>query len=291
MITVNGHPIPEDAIEFELRRLIQFYAQHMPEEQIRSQLPALRKRAAEQAIGAFLLMDEASKLDIQVSEDEVEARVQAMIDEAGGERRFLEILQKRGTNRVEFTEQMRRGRRVDKLVERVTADVPDPSEDEIRRHFEEHQEEYSKSEQAQAQHILISPRDESADAKQEALGRINTLRKRIEEGADFSELAAAHSECPSGREAGGSLGWFGRGAMVPEFDEAVFSMADGDLSQAIETQFGFHLIKRNGYQEASTPDLDDVHDQVLEFLRHVRRGEVLAEHVEELRQKATITEK
>lgn len=291
MITVNGHPIPEDAIEFELRRLIQFYAQHMPEEQIRSQLPALRKRAAEQAIGAFLLMDEASKLDIKVSEDEVEARVQAMIDEAGGERRFLEILQKRGTNRVEFTEQMRRGRRVDKLVERVTADVPDPGEDEIRRHFEEHQEEYSKSEQAQAQHILISPRDESADAKQEALGRINTLRKRIEEGADFSELAAAHSECPSGREAGGSLGWFGRGAMVPEFDEAVFSMADGDLSQAIETQFGFHLIKRNGYQEASTPDLDDVHDQVLEFLRHVRRGEVLAEHVEELRQKATITEK
>lgn len=290
MIKVNGHEIPQAAIDFELKRLIQFYAQHMPEDQIRKQMGVLRERAKEQAIGAKLLFDEARRLEIPVSDAEVEQRVATMVEQIGGEQRLRAMLEKQGSNKVEFAEQIRRGRRVDKLIEQVTSEMPEPTEEEMREHFEAHRDEYTKSEQAQAQHILIRPANESADGKLEALGRLNTLRARIEGGEDFAELAAAHSECPSGKQAGGSLGWFGRGAMVPAFDEAVFSMEVGALSPAVETQFGFHLIKKTGHQAAEAPEYEEVRDQVKDFLRHAKRGEALSAFVAELRAKATVEE-
>lgn len=290
MIKVNGKEIPQAAIDFELKRLVQFYAQHMPEDQIRKQMGALRERAKEQAIGAKLLFDEASRLDITVTDAEAEQRVATLVEQMGGEQRLRAMLEKQGSNKVEFAAQVRRGRRVDKLIEQVTAEVRDPTDDEMRQHFEEHSEEYTKAEQAQAQHILIRSSGDGADAKLEALGRLNTLRTRIEGGDDFSELAAAHSECPSGKQAGGSLGWFGRGAMVPAFDEAVFSMDVGALSPAVETQFGFHLIKKTGHQAAEVPEFEESREQVRDFLRHAKRGEALAAFVAELRTKATVEE-
>ena len=73
MIKVNGREIPKNAVEFELNRLIRFYAEHgMPEDKIRHELPVLKERAEQQAIGAKLLFDEAARLDIPVSEDEIE---------------------------------------------------------------------------------------------------------------------------------------------------------------------------------------------------------------------------
>ena len=291
MIKVNGREIPQSAIDHELGRLLRFYAQHIPEEQIRAQMDALKARAKEQAIGAALLFDEAHRLNIAVEDAELAERVKQIMAQAGGEEKFLAMLAKQKIVRKDFEEQVRRGRRVDKLVENITAGIPDPTEADIRAHYDAHKEEYSKAEQAQAQHILVCPANDSADAKLEAIGKINQLKDKLKGGADFGELAAGYSECPSGKQAGGSLGWFGRGAMVPEFDKAVFSMKDGELSDIIETSFGFHLIKKTGHQPAETPSFDEAHDSIRDFLRHSRRGEALAAHVADLRKSATIEDR
>jgi peptidyl-prolyl cis-trans isomerase C len=84
---------------------------------------------------------------------------------------------------------------------------------------------------ASARHILVSTEQECLD-----------LMKRIQEGDDFGELAAAHSACPSGRQ-GGSLGSFGPGQMVPEFDAAVFGGQVGVVQGPVKTDFGFHLLE------------------------------------------------
>ena len=288
MIKVNGKPVPQSAIDYELGRLIQVYSQYLPEEQIRSQMNVLRDRAKEQAIGARLLFDEAARLDIQVPDRELDERIGAMEAQVGGHEAVLALLRKQNINPVEFREQTRRGRRVDKLIEQHVAGLPDPTEEEMREHFEAHRDEYTKGEQAQAQHILVSPKDKTDAAKAAALAAIRDLKRRVEAGEDFSALAAAHSDCPSGKQAGGSLGWFGRGAMVPEFDNAVFSMKDGEVSDIVETQFGYHLIKKVSHLEAETPDFDEVRDKIRDFLRHARRGEALKAYVDELRAKATI---
>jgi peptidyl-prolyl cis-trans isomerase C len=114
------------------------------------------------------------------------------------------------------------------------------------------------------------------------------MRRQIEDGADFAELAAAHSECPSGKRTGGSLGWIARGTMVPAFDSALFALRDGEMSEIVETALGYHLISRIAGEAAAPADYDEVKEKVRDFLRHVRRGEALAAFVAELRDKALI---
>lgn len=289
MIKINGKPIPQGAVDFELNRLIQFYVQHgMSQEQIRDQLSILKERAIEQAIGAKLLLDEATRLDIPVPEEEIDKKIEEMKKQAQGEANFMELLKKRGTNLVELRNQVKMGKKIDKLIEQVTSGVPEPTESEMEAHFNEHLTEYSKSEQALAQHILISVKSDGADDKLAAIAKIRDIRKRIEGGADFASEAAAHSDCPSGKKTGGSLGWFGRGAMVKPFDDAVFSLPVGGLSDIIETQFGYHIIYKNDFESAATPEFNEVRDQVLDFMRHTKRGDLLTAFVDELRAKVDI---
>jgi peptidyl-prolyl cis-trans isomerase C len=177
---------------------------------------------------------------------------------------------------------------VDLLVEQATTEVSEPTEAEIEAHFKAHAAEYAKPERAQAQHILVKPEDTTPAARDAARAKLLDIRRRLEQGAKFAELAAAYSDCPSGRKAGGSLGWVSRGMMVPEFDEALFALAIGELSQAVETTFGFHVIHKTAQEPGGPATFGDVRERVRDFLRHVRRGEALSAYVNELRAKAKI---
>lgn len=289
-VRVNGEAIPEEAIQFELGRLIRFYAEHMPEERVREQMDALKAKAKEQAVGAKLLLDQADELDIRVSDEDVDKRVEQLVKEAGGRESFEAMLTKQNLRESGIRESMVKGLRVEKLVERVTADAPSPTEDELEAHFREHAGEYAKPERARAQHILIKADPGDDTARRAARARLEDIRRRIEAGANFAEEAAAHSECPSGRKTGGSLGWFSRGTMVPEFDDTVFAMEVGRLSAVIETPLGCHLVCKTGQQDGQESSFEEVRDQVRDFLQHVHRGEVLAAYVADLREKAVIKE-
>ncbi len=98
-----------------------------------------------------------------------------------------------------------------------------------------------------ASHILLmykgSARSTATRSKAEALAGIQAIQQELKDGADFAALARAHSDCPSG-QAGGDLGFFGRGQMVPAFETAAFSMSPGQVSEVIETDFGYHLVAR-----------------------------------------------
>jgi peptidyl-prolyl cis-trans isomerase C len=105
------------------------------------------------------------------------------------------------------------------------------------------------SDQVQASHILLmykgSARSTATRSKEEALSQIQGIKKELDGGADFAALARKHSDCPSGQN-GGDLGMFGRGQMVGPFETAAFGMAVGDTSDVVETDFGYHIIKRTG---------------------------------------------
>ncbi|WP_085902788.1 peptidylprolyl isomerase [Kiloniella majae] len=103
------------------------------------------------------------------------------------------------------------------------------------------------SDQVRASHILLmyegSMRSTATRSQEEAQTLIQDLKTQIEGGAAFADLAKEHSDCPSGNE-GGDLGHFGKGMMVPEFEESAFSMEVGETSGVVETSFGYHLIQR-----------------------------------------------
>lgn len=287
-IRVNGEEIPQAAIEFELSRLIRFYSEHISADQIRKQMDLLKTKAQEQAIGAKLLIAEANRLDIKVSAEDIEAGVRRMTDSAGGEEPFQRLLAKQNIAIAALRKSIEQGRRVDMLIERITQGISDPTEEEIKAHFKEHAQEYAKPDRVQAQHILVNFDPNSEEDRRKAKSRIFAIRKQIEEGAGFSDMAAAYSDCPSGRKTGGSLGWFSRGMMIPEFDNVVFDMEVGTLSDAIESPLGYHVIYKLGQDKGGLISFEEARDKVREFLRHARRGAAVSEYVNDLKKTVVI---
>ena len=105
------------------------------------------------------------------------------------------------------------------------------------------------ADQVRASHILLmyagSSRSSATRSKQEADQQIRTLKSQIDAGADFADLARQHSDCPS-RSRGGDLGAFGRGQMVKAFEDTTYALPVGGTSGVVETQFGYHIIRRTG---------------------------------------------
>ena len=283
---VNGQEISAEAVNFELDRLVRFYMGHgMTMAEIRQNLPKLEAKALDQAIGAKLLLDQAARLDIPVTEKDIDAEVARVVQQVGGEENYKKALAAQGISEVDFRKELEKGARVNMLVNQACAHVADPTEDEVTAFYEAHKAEYVEPPQVLCQHILVKGSNDAA------LDKIKEIRERIvNDKADFAEEAKKHSDCPSGAQ-GGSLGWFGRGMMVPEFDKAAFEMKKGEVSGVVTTEFGYHIIYKADERGGGQQTIVDVHDQIKDLLRHEARGKAMDAYVAELREKATIAYK
>ena len=286
---VNGMEISGEAVGFELDRLVKFYMSHgMTMNEVKKNLPKLEEKALEQAIGARLLMDRSLQLDIPVTAADVDAEVAKVVMQVGGEENFRKALEAQKISEVEFRKELEKGARVNKLVEQACAGVAEPTEDEVAAFFESHKSEFVEEPKVLCQHILVkSEKDDPPEVKSAAFEKIRAIRERIVAGGDFSEEARKNSDCPSGHE-GGSLGWFGRGMMVPEFDKVAFEMKKGEVSDIVTTQFGFHIIYKADEKGGTAQTLVDVHDQIKDLLRHEARGRAMDQFVAELRENAKV---
>ena len=280
---VNGYEISAEAVNFELDRLARFYMSHgMTAEELRRNLPKLEAKALEQAIGAKLLLDQAQRLDLPVTAKDVDAEVARVVQQVGGEENYKKALSAQGISEADFRKELEKGARVNMLVNQACAHVADPTEDEVTAFYEAHKAEYVEPHQVLCQHILVKGSNDAA------LDKIKEIRERIvNDKADFAEEAKKHSDCPSGAQ-GGSLGWFGRGMMVPEFDKAAFEMKKGEVSGIVTTEFGYHIIYKADERGGGQQTIVDVHDQIKDLLRHEARGKAMDAYVAELREKATI---
>ncbi|OQX71532.1 MAG: hypothetical protein B6D62_01815 [Candidatus Cloacimonas sp. 4484_275] len=119
------------------------------------------------------------------------------------------------------------------------------SDEEIKKYYEEHKEDYKKDPAAKLKYVRLQLKPSEAD-KQITKAKIDSLYEVIKKGADFAELAKEYSQDPGSAKKGGSLGYFGRGRMVPPFEEKAFSMKIGEISEPIETRYGWHIIKVTG---------------------------------------------
>lgn len=141
-----------------------------------------------------------------------------------------------------------------------------PSDERVEEYYILNQRNFSVPEKVSARHILKKVAADADDqTRAEALAAIEGLAARIEEGEDFAELARAHSEDGSA-SAGGDLGSFGRGRMVPSFEKAAFDLAINETSAVVESQFGYHLIQAYDRQEASTRSLEEAREEIIDKL-------------------------
>ena len=134
---------------------------------------------------------------------------------------------------------------------------------DIQRYYNDNIDQFQTPEQVRASHILLNTggKDEAAVRKQ-----AEDLVAQIKGGADFAELARKFSEDPGSKEKGGDLDFFGRGRMVPEFEQAAFAMTPGQVSDPVKTQYGFHIIKVVEKRAGSTRTIDEVRPQIQQTL-------------------------
>ena len=134
--------------------------------------------------------------------------------------------------------------------------------------------------------FLLEP-DVEKSVREDAYRQIEEIQQKLENGTDFAETAREYSQGPS-NERGGDLGFFGRGQMVPEFEEAAFSLAIGETSDIVETQFGLHLIKVFARTEVETVPLESVHADIESHLTKEKQNTAVEALTQELTETADI---
>ena len=148
------------------------------------------------------------------------------------------------------------------------------TEEEKKAFFDAQKQNFSKPETASAKHILVDTEEKA----NEILGKINNGE------VSFEDAAKEHSSCPS-KDAGGDLGTFGKGQMVPEFEQAVFNMNKGEVSGPVKTQFGYHLIKLEDRNESTIPSYEEVSEEVGKTLLYQKQSEVYQQKLNEVKEK------
>ncbi len=287
-IIIDGDPLADGAVEYEYQRLLQFYAQHIPASELEQQKGLLRKKAEEQAIGARLLQADADAQEITVPEYEVEPVIKDMLEACGSVDAFQAMVAEQHLTEDALRESIRNGRKVDILIEHLTVDLTVPTEEAVKTFFEAHTEDYMLPERVSARHVLAQIDAEDPNSKSVGTAKLNELRQKIAEGASFEDLAWTHSDCPSGRNSGGKLGWIGKGTLVSDLDDVLFELEVGVLSEVITTELGLHVIEILERLEPGPAEFDDVFEKVREFMVHAQRGDVIAAYVAELKKKAVI---
>ncbi|AFO89241.1 peptidylprolyl isomerase [Phaeobacter inhibens] len=139
------------------------------------------------------------------------------------------------------------------VIEKVMENAA--SDEDLRTAYDEKYTDGTGGDEFNASHILVETEEDAAD-----------IRAELDAGADFATLARERSTGPSGPN-GGELGWFSKGRMVPEFEEAVLVMGAGDVSDPVQTQFGWHVIKLNDRRTSAAPTFDEVREELATQMR------------------------
>jgi parvulin-like peptidyl-prolyl isomerase len=136
-------------------------------------------------------------------------------------------------------------------------------EDELRALYEQRSSLYNMPEQVRARHILLSLGAEASAEEAAAVElRASEILTQIREGADFAALASELSEDPGSKSNGGDLGFFARGQMVKEFEDAAFSLEPGTVSELVKTEYGYHVIRVEEHRDAQQRSFEEIREEI-----------------------------
>lgn len=163
----------------------------------------------------------------------------------------------------------------------------EPTEEELRRYYEEQQQAFTTPEQRHIRHILVAvSSDASLEEKQQALAKILEIKQRLEQAADFAELAKQFSDDSGSKAQGGDLGFIKRGLLEKNFEEAAFTLPEGKISDPVETPFGYHLIQVIEIKPANPKPFEAVREQIHRDIQHQEAETRFYELAEKLAQLA-----
>ncbi len=285
---VNGKSIGRQEVDRNTERFLTQYQGRIPPEKVEEMRSGMWERTLESMIDQTLLLQEAGKEKIQTDEKAVDERLAEIYKSFPSKEEFMALLAKMGVSEKELRKEASENMIIEALLEKKFSDLKKVTDEDIQAFYRDNPQGFKKQERVQARHILLkSEPDDSEEVRAQKRKKLEGLRKEIEQGAVFAELAGEHSDCPS-KTKGGSLGYFEKGKMAKAFEEAAFKLKPGELSGIVETQFGYHLIEVDDHQEAQTVPLEQAKDKIAMYLNNQQRDKAVNDYVVKLREGAKI---
>jgi peptidyl-prolyl cis-trans isomerase C len=208
---------------------------------------------------------------------------------------LAETLKKQGMTPEAIKTRIAMGLAIQKWIEEKVVPNIKVSDEDAEKFYRENQERFKKPETVRASHILIKideidpekakgmtdeqKKKASDELKQNALKQAQEILATLKQGGDFAKLAATNSDCPS-KEKGGDLGTFERGKMSEEFEKSAFSLKPGELSDVVETEFGYHIIKTTEKKESEFMPFQEVKSFLVEGLKNQKTSEIIQDKLE-----------
>lgn len=286
-LIVNGERVENDFIEQVRNQLVYQHGSGNGVPEWEAMGKDLDTFAKDMVIAQVLIRQEAAKNGPAVSPKELDQEMKRLREEHESKEAYQERLREAGITEKQVRADIEQRMKVDRLLDEVCKEVPEATEEEIRQHYEENKALFMEPERIRASHIVKHLQGATILDVQAAHSEMEEIHKALKRGADFAALARRHSHCP---ENGGDLGYFGRGAMVPEFEDVVFNMEVGETSGVFQTSFGYHIAKVYDKVPAKERPFEEVVAQVQQALIDARENAAIDAYTAKLREKAEIQE-
>jgi peptidyl-prolyl cis-trans isomerase C len=285
---VEGEEITEGELSERVNEMKMSMGGRMNPAEMAQMEESFRNQAFSSLVNYNLLINEAEEQGISVPDSEVQNRTEDIIESYQSEEQFNQRIKEMGLDRETFRERLTEQIRIDKLIEKETESLEGPSGEEIRDYYDSNPGQFEQPDQVRASHILIKVEEtDDEETREEKREKLEGILQDIRAGASFSEQASLYSEGPS-KSKGGDLGFFKRGDMVKPFSDAAFEMEVGEVSDIVETRYGYHIIKVTDRKQARTVPFAEVEERIADYLQNTGKNEAINSYLTELREKADI---
>ncbi len=281
VLKVNGETIDEKLIEQESNRLRSDYQRVFTDQPPGEQEKTLREWSRENIIERILIKQYAEKNVEDVPAEQFESAMEEVKKNFKQDgKTFDQIADKEKKN---IADAVKTQLKIEQFIRDLTKDVPEPDEKQIEKFYNEHKQMFKTPEQIRVSHIVkhINWQTDEKTA-QEMIGQ---AQQQLDSGQSFEAVATRFSDCP---DKGGDLGYFPRGNMVEEFEDIVFNLNPGQVSDIFQTRYGYHIAKLYDRKPETTAAFDDVKDHIAQQIKEEAKKDVIDQFVDKLKESATI---
>ncbi len=282
-LIVNGEKIEDSAIRQEVERLRPDYERVFSDQEPKERKAQLTDWSRENVIERVLINQEAKENGGKIPEAQVESALAKLKEQYEDKEQLYNDLGVKNDEDIKELLQMQM--RVEQRLNEVCKDLPKPSQAAIQEYYEKNKEQFKSGEQARIAHIVKYVNWQTDE--ETAHNAIKEAQDELKNGAAFEAVVEKHTDCA---DSGGDLGYVMKGQMVEEFEDVVFNLGLGEISDVFRTRFGFHIAKVYDRKPAAVSELKDVKGEIVETLKEQMRGKAIDEFIDGLKNKAKIEE-